>query len=412
MDPTRRPSEAATRARVLVVDDEEGAREALEELLRAEGFATVAVADGEAAVRETRRALPDVVIANLKLPGTSATDLCQKLREIDGDLAVIVTTPTGDMDTIVASLRAGAEDHLVEPLRADAVLRSLERAIARRAARHDQERLRREKEDLHHLLTERLVLSSIREQEYAEAHALQHAQLNALLENLEEGVVIADRGGRLLMINHLARDILGVEGEGPHTLAESHLFDVHDLDGTLLRAEQRPLSRALRGERFVDYEVLRVQPSGERRRVVSTGTCVRDDRGEVALAIVVFRDVTDLRRLERQRDEYLTLISHDLRNPLGSTLVFLSLLKQSLGSSQDANAHLAVRAERSMRRMAAMLDDLAEVTSLESQGLVLHRSACDLREIVASVVDGLDSAHRADRITVETGDANCVVFAD
>ena len=48
-----------------------------------------------------------------------------------------------------------------------------------------------------------------------------------------------------------------------------------------------------------------MRPDGEQRRVLSMGTSVKDDGGSVALAIVVFRDVTELRRLEQQRDEYL-----------------------------------------------------------------------------------------------------------
>jgi signal transduction histidine kinase len=143
------------------------------------------------------------------------------------------------------------------------------------------------------------------------------------------------------------------------------------------------------------------------------GTSVKDDRGHVALAIVVFRDVTELRHLEQQRDEYLALIIHDLRSPLSSILTFVSTLKRFLenkGLAEDAT--LAERAERNVARMNTMLEELTEATNLESQGLALRRRACDLRELVADVVDGIDDA-RARRITIETDDATpYVVLAD
>jgi signal transduction histidine kinase len=92
--------------------------------------------------------------------------------------------------------------------------------------------------------------------------------------------------------------------------------------------------RALRGESFTDYEVVHVRPNGDRRRVMSTGTSVRDRDGHVALAIVVFRDTTEQRHIEQQRAEYLALVSHDLRNPLGVILMSLSLLKEPTDTNE------------------------------------------------------------------------------
>jgi DNA-binding NtrC family response regulator len=163
----------ATRARILVVDDDDVARRALEKLLRAEGFATVAAADGEAALAEAKRALPDVVLTDLQMPGMDGVELCKHLHEIDHDLPVIVVTGHSDMQSVIQSLRSGAEDYLLKPLHYDAVVLCVERVLARRAVKLEQEEIQR-------MLNERLVLSSIREQELAEAEALQRAQQSAL----------------------------------------------------------------------------------------------------------------------------------------------------------------------------------------------------------------------------------------
>jgi NtrC-family two-component system sensor histidine kinase KinB len=392
--------------RILVIDDDEAARGALEKLLRGEGFATSTAPDGEAALPEAKRSLPDVVLTDLHMPLIQGVELCRRLHEIDRDLPVIVMTAFSNMQSMTESLRAGAEDYLIKPLRFDVVLWCVERAIARRTAKLEQEKLYR-------TLNEQLVLSSIREQEHAEAEAAQHAQLNALLQNLDEGVLIADQSGRLLMINNSARAILDVEGDDLPTLDVLHSRKAADLEGRPLGIEQHPLMRALRGEQFVEYEVLRIRPNGERRHVVSTGTSVRSENGKVALAIVVFRDVTELRRLERQRDEYLGLISHDLRNPLSSILIFVSSLKQSMGKKGlTADMHLAERAEVNVRRMSAMLQELTEAANLESKGVALRRVPCDLRDLVSSIVDRMEDA-RAQRITIETDDASpYVVLAD
>ncbi len=400
-----RSRQSAARGSVLVVDDDASACRALDELLRMEGFVTSTASGGEAALAEARRALPDVVLTDLQMPGIGGMALCQKLHEMDPDLPVIVMTARTDMESVIQSLRAGAEDYLIKPLQHEAVLWCVERARARRA-----EKL--ERAELYRQLNERLVLSSIREREHAEVEARHHAQLNALVANLKEGVVIADKSGRLLMINDAARAILGVADEELHTVDAFHSWVPLELE-VAHHDDERPLARALRGEHFMDYEVSLLRPNGERRRVVSTGTSVRDENDGVELAIVVFRDVTELRRLERQREEYVSLVSHDLRSPLSAVLTCLFMLKAPLekkGLTEEGG--FVARAARNVRRMAEMLDELTEATSLESQNVALERVPCDLRELVATGVDSVDDSV-ARRITIETdGTPHYVVLAE
>jgi len=345
------------------------------------------------------------------MPGVHGLHLCQRLHEIDPDLPVIVITGHSDMPSAIQSLRAGAEDYVVKPLNVDAVLVGIERAIARRIARRKQQ-------DLLRTLNERLVLSSVREQEHAEAEQHQRTQLNALLEKLTEGVVIVDPSGRVLMINDAARDMLGCVEECP-TVDALHSLEIQDLQGQPLSSKQHPIGRALGGEQFAGYEVMRVRPNGERRHVVSTGTQLKDSKGTVALAIVVLRDVTEQWRLEQQRDEYLALISHDLRDPLGALLMFLDTLSSMEKKEEVPRIPIALRGTliercvRNCKRMTAMLQELTEATSLESRGVSLQRKACDLRGLVARAVDSLDDA-RTGRITVEpAADASSyALFAD
>ena len=396
----------APRGHVLVVDDDESARQALERALRDDGFSVSAAADGVDALAEASRAPPDVVLTDLQMPRMDGVELCQSLHAIDPDLPVIVVTASSEMQSVVGSLRAGAEDYLVKPLEYDVVLWRVERAIARRRAKAEQN-------ELYRTLNERLVLSSVRDQEHAEAEARQSAQLNALLENLGEGVAICDGSGHVLMMNDAARTILGFGDGDVRSLDAFQSLEAHDLEGHPLPREQRPLMRALKGEKFTDCEVLRLRPDGERRHLLIGGTSVRDEGGGVALAILVFRDVTELRHVERQRDQYLALISHDLRNPLATILLFTSTLKRAMVDKGLAEeVRLVERAERNAWHMNAMVDDLTETTSLESQGVALDRIACDLRELVAGVVDRLDDA-RARRVTMETEDASpYIVLAD
>jgi PAS domain S-box-containing protein len=134
------------------------------------------------------------------------------------------------------------------------------------------------------------------------------ATLGMLLENLNEGVIIGDAAGQVLMCKRAGRAIFGLVSTEAFVPDAMEAFES---DGRPLRMEEGPLARAIRGEQFTDYELTYFPATGERRRVVFTGTSAKDESGEVAMAIVVFRDVTDVRHLEQQRREYSALISHD-----------------------------------------------------------------------------------------------------
>jgi PAS domain S-box-containing protein len=388
-----------------VVEDDEVAGRALEKLLRADGFTAVVVGGGEAALVEARRALPAVVLTDLRMQPMGGLELCKRLHELDHDLPVIVMTGHSDMDSVVEALRERAEDYLMKPFRYEALLWCVERALARRAAKAEHE-------DMQRSLNERLLRSSTREREHAEAESRQRAQQSALFENLSEGVIIAEAGGSPRMINVAARAILGIGDLEIGNVDELHGYEVQDLDGSLLEIAQRPVARVLRGDLFADYEVLYVKPDGERRHLSFTGTSVRDAAGKLALGIVVFRDMTELRQLERQRDDYLALTCHDLRNPLSVVTMSLGVLKECLAENQEplpaalATALRVVeRGERNAKRMGMMLDELKEVTSLEVQGVTSLCVPCDLRQLVSNVLDSIDDGSEG-RITIETDGAS------
>lgn len=153
--------------------------------------------EGELALVEARRTMPDVVLTDLEMPLVGGVELCRQLREIDPDLPVIVMTAHSDLQLAVDSLRAGADDYLTKPLELRVLHWCVQRVLAQRAHRK-----------LHRVLNEHLLLSSIRQQELAETAERHRAQVDTLLENLSEGVVVADGDGRLLIFNRAARSIL------------------------------------------------------------------------------------------------------------------------------------------------------------------------------------------------------------
>jgi two-component system response regulator HydG len=105
-----------TKGRILVVDDEVNARNALTELLTEEGYQVDSAADGFKALGKVADLAPDLVLTDLKMPGMDGLQLLAKLHEADRDLPVIVMTAFGEVETAVRAMRDGARDYLAKPV--------------------------------------------------------------------------------------------------------------------------------------------------------------------------------------------------------------------------------------------------------------------------------------------------------
>jgi DNA-binding NtrC family response regulator len=112
-----RPAPSRARSeRILVVDDEANARGALAELLREEGYAVETAADAFKALPKLEEFEPDLLLTDLKMPGMDGIALMRKAQQADPQLAVIVMTAFGAIETAVSAMRQGASDYLTKPL--------------------------------------------------------------------------------------------------------------------------------------------------------------------------------------------------------------------------------------------------------------------------------------------------------
>ncbi|MCL2776476.1 MAG: sigma-54 dependent transcriptional regulator [Polyangiaceae bacterium] len=132
------------KARVLVVDDDEGSRSSLTQLLAGEKYTVESAEDGLAALELTRDRPPDIVVTDLSMPRMGGMELLKQLHMQDPDMPVIVATSSQELATGVAAMRAGAEDYLTKPIDFEALLVTIERALEQREVRVEAENLRRQ----------------------------------------------------------------------------------------------------------------------------------------------------------------------------------------------------------------------------------------------------------------------------
>jgi two-component system phosphate regulon sensor histidine kinase PhoR len=207
----------------------------------------------------------------------------------------------------------------------------------------------------------------------------QRAEVAAILERMVEGVIALDERARILLMNPGARAIFGLR------------------DGAAEPVAGRPLLEVVRQKALFDLvEACRAgAPPGGCRREVELGPplnrILRAHAVPVPFArqgagiVLVLHDVTELRRLERVRAEFVANVSHELRTPLTSIKGYLeTLLDGALDEPAHARRFLET-AHTHAERLGRLVDDLLQLSDVETGKVALRLEPINLRELAGAV---------------------------
>ncbi|MCZ6801796.1 MAG: response regulator [Nitrospirae bacterium] len=119
--------------RVLVVDDDEGIREALTEYLETLEYSVVTASDGEDALNKYAKGDFEIILADLMMPNVDGMDLLRRIREIDEDVIFLMITGHPSIGTAVESINLGADDYITKPFHLEDVKIRLTKALEKRS---------------------------------------------------------------------------------------------------------------------------------------------------------------------------------------------------------------------------------------------------------------------------------------
>src|SRR4029079_8940530 len=167
-------------------------------------------------------------------------------------------------------------------------------------------------------------------------------------------------------------------------------FSVY-VNGAELRADQLPLQRAARGEEFRNYEEELRFSDGKVAHLFGNVVPLRDTDGTPRGAIGAFLDVTRLkeveealRRADHRKDEFLALLSHELRNPLTPILTSARLLE--LRAEPESRHEIEV-ITRQVKHLVRLVDELLDMSRVARGAGTLTKTRVDLRDVVSRAVD-------------------------
>ncbi len=123
------------KSNILVVDDENVARQSLADILKLEGYNVASAPNGQAAVEYVRTHPVDLMVVDLRMPGMDGLEVIQVVNQIAPDTEIVLLTAFASTDSAVQALRLRIHDYLTKPTAPAQVIASVKKGLARRAAK-------------------------------------------------------------------------------------------------------------------------------------------------------------------------------------------------------------------------------------------------------------------------------------
>jgi signal transduction histidine kinase/FixJ family two-component response regulator len=435
---TPTPAAPATRARILVVDDEEQVVQIFQDLLTQQGYEVVSSANGDDAISKVTTGKFDLVLTDINLPGVDGLEVVRATKAADKDTVVILITGYASTTTAIDALRQGAYDYITKPFdlweTAKAIERGLESRkliVENRSLIAQLEAANAELQQHEEILKRKVERATHRLSRLYEAGKSMNLSLS--LQSTCEVVVaqaarITNARAFLLFLHDAASD--DYEAVAAAGLAQGQFEKLRysmgiGYHGQVVQNAQAAMVSDLASKVGVEevLSVLRAQnalivPLVSNESVIGTLTAVDHEGGSdfstedqealgmlasqatIAVANAILYERT--KELDRLKSEFVAVVSHEVRTPLTS-------IKGSLELLGDERFHRLPAPQRELlgicqantERLITLINDILDFSKLESSRLSLNFEQMDVERVLIEAVENIRNLAAMKGVTLE-----------
>jgi two-component system phosphate regulon sensor histidine kinase PhoR len=229
------------------------------------------------------------------------------------------------------------------------------------------------------------------------------SQLDSILSSMVEGVLAVDHAGQVLLVNHALREMFELD-EAPQGKPHYEVIRDHDLNGFI--------REVLSTRREKSREISFIHP--RERDIMIESALVKQPTQAGILAVFVFHDITQLKKLERVRKDFVANVSHELRTPLTSIKGFVEALQDgAIDDAGQSSRFLSIICHHA-DRMNKMISDLLQLSEIESKEFKLKTEPFLVRETIEEVIDSLrrSADQKGQSLEMETDSEDLTAVGD
>jgi len=340
----------------------------MERTLRAAGYEVVVAHDQAGLNKCMYESIPALTIIGEKFAADDGFSVAKDLLIRFPTLPIVLYADQDTTGLAKTALKIGLSGYLYPPLKMDDIVDQVKKSLTR--ARELGDWLRREVKRTTSSLAEKAKISE------AEKH-----KLEAIIANIQDGVVVMDESHHILLANRSIYDIFNLDGKDAAGKLIEDVISNADLRALITRSSDGPLK--YHEINFDDGRVFNAQYTPIPR---------------IGSAITM-QDISYLKELDRLKSDFIHTVSHDLRSPLTSILGYTELIERTgpLNENQQEFLH---RLQGSIQHITTLVNDLLDLGRLEA-GFDTRRELVQLENILKYSLDMFDGQVQKKNIKLE-----------
>ena len=371
--------------KIVVVDDEKIVTSAFKTLLKVEGFSDAHFFNNpKEAVEFLKTNVPDLVISDFLMPEMNGLEFLTEVKKMYPEVSKILLTGYADKENAIKAINeVGLYRYIEKPWDNDDLILNIKNGIERSYLLSELRKKIAELEDA----KKELEKYSHNLEQIVEERTADLRQSNAKLEGLfnycADGIVIINEDGIIEQVNPACESLIGLVGSKlVMSSIDDFLFskktfiskELHKLDDRELLLREfyikNPLSNI---EIPVEISFARINPDDEFKRFVG-----------------VIRDVTEQKKSDKLRDDFIATLTHDLRTPLLAAIQTLTFfLDGALGELDEKQKLLLATMQKSNEDLLGLVNALLEVYKYDADKLTLTKTNFNIYNLVEQVYNEL-----------------------
>jgi len=238
-------------------------------------------------------------------------------------------------------------------------------------------------------------------------HSILNAQQSTsdnILESVSDGIVVTDHTGKITMLNNSAAQIAGWNPQDALNLDYHSVFAFTDAKGTPYTDDQNPFKKVFNtGKPVNDNAAFVLTHSSKKKIAVSlTASPMLDDQEAVIGTVTILSDVSEEREAARQRAEFISTASHEMRTPVAAIEGYLALaLNPHVSKVDDKAKSYLLKAHDATQHLGELFQDLLTSSKADDGRLTNDPELVEVGEFLAKLTDGLRFVAQKKNLTVE-----------
>jgi PAS domain S-box-containing protein len=230
------------------------------------------------------------------------------------------------------------------------------------------------------------------------------SQSDSILEAVSDGIVVTDETGKITVLNNSAAQIAGWNPQDALNLDHHSVFDFSDAKGIPYTDQQNPFKQVFQtGKAIKDDAAFVTTHSSKKKIAVSMSVSpMLDDKEAVIGTVAILRDVSEEREAARQRAEFISTASHEMRTPVAAIEGYLSLALNPNVSKVDEKAKsYLLKAHESTRHLGELFQDLLTSSKADDGRMTNNPEVVEVGEFLSKLTDDLRFVAQKKNLTVE-----------